>query len=176
MSRALADGRNDRLHRQRGRRRTLHLLDGATAKEKTAPKLPPGSVGGLSWHRGGKDLGFSLVSARSPADVYSLDIASGKVDRWTESETGGLNTARLAEPELVRWKSFDGRQISGFLYRPPAKFTGKRPVVITIHGGRSRNSGRPPRPRYFLDELGVAAVPQRASRLRQDVPPARHVV
>lgn len=137
---------------------TLHLLDAATDKEKPAPKLPPGSVGGLDWHRNSKDLGFGLVSARAPADVYSLDVESGKVDRWTESETGGLNTGRLAEPELVRWRSFDGRDISGFLYRPPAKFTGKRPVILNIHGG-PEGQFRPAflgRNNYFLDELGVA--------------------
>jgi dipeptidyl aminopeptidase/acylaminoacyl peptidase len=137
---------------------TLHLLDAATGKEKPAPKLPPGSVGGLSWHRNGKDLGFTLVSARSPADVYSLDVGSGKVARWTESETGGLNTSRLVEPELVRWKGFDGRQISGFLYRPPAKFTGKRPVILNIHGG-PEGQFRPTflgRNNYFLNEMGVA--------------------
>ena len=37
--------------------------------------------------------------------------------RWTESEIGGLVAAELSEPELIRWKSFDGREISGFLYR-----------------------------------------------------------
>src|SRR5713226_5817959 len=78
---------------------------------------------------------FNLVSARSTSDVYSLDLGMGKVERWTESETGGLSTESFSQPELVRWKSFDGRMISGFLYRPPARFTGKRPVVINIHGG-----------------------------------------
>src|SRR5207245_1176975 len=73
--------------------------------------------------------------ARSTSDVYSLDVQTGKVDRWTYSETGGLNTANFSEPQLIHWKSWDGREISGFLYRPPAKFTGKRPVIVNIHGG-----------------------------------------
>jgi dipeptidyl aminopeptidase/acylaminoacyl peptidase len=136
----------------------LHLLDTGTGKEKPTPKLPPGSVGDLDWHKNGKDLGFDLGSARSAADVYSLDVETGKVERWTESETGGLNTEQFAEPELVKWKSFDGRMISGFLYRPPAKFTGKRPVVINIHGG-PEGQFQPVflgRNNYFLNELGVA--------------------
>jgi hypothetical protein len=41
-------------------------------------------------------------------------VTSGKVERWTESETGGLNTSTLAEPELVKWKRFGDREISGF--------------------------------------------------------------
>jgi dipeptidyl aminopeptidase/acylaminoacyl peptidase len=136
----------------------LHLLDAATGKEKPAPKLPAGSVLGVKWHKNSRDLAFTLVSARSPADVYSLDVETGKVVRWTESETGGLNASDFAEPELVRWKSFDGRTISGLLYKPPPKFGGKRPVIVNIHGGPEAQS-RPSflgRNNYFLHELGVA--------------------
>src|SRR5262249_10333945 len=134
---------------------TLHLLDTATGKEKPAPKLPAGSVLGVKWHNNSKDLGFVLVAARSPADAYSLDVETGKVDRWTESETGGLNTSTFTEPELVRWKTFDDRSISGFLYKPPAKFTGKRPVIINIHGGPEAQfrPGFLRRDNYFLNEM-----------------------
>ncbi len=139
----------------------LHVIDTATQKEKALPKLPIGQVSGITWHRNNQDLGFTLVSARSTADVYSVNTQTGKVDRWTESETGGLNTANFAEPELVRWKSFDGKTISGFLYRPAAqKFKGKRPVIINIHGGPEAQF-RPTflgRINYYLNELGVAVL------------------
>ncbi|MBW4538022.1 MAG: S9 family peptidase [Myxacorys chilensis ATA2-1-KO14] len=138
----------------------LHLLDTATGKEKALPKLPIGQVSGILWHPNNQDLGFTLVAARSTADVYSLNVTDNKIERWTESETGGLNTANFSEPELVRWKSFDGKTISGFLYRPPAKFTGKRPVIVNIHGG-PESQFRPSflgRLNYYLNELGVAIV------------------
>jgi dipeptidyl aminopeptidase/acylaminoacyl peptidase len=136
----------------------LRLLDTKTRKEMPAPKLPLGLIGSLRWHENNRDLGFSMVSARSTADVYSIDVKSGKVERWTHSETGGLNTENLSEPELVRWKTFDGRMISGFLYMPPAKFTGPRPVIINIHGGPEGQArpGYMGRSNYFLNELGVA--------------------
>jgi dipeptidyl aminopeptidase/acylaminoacyl peptidase len=137
---------------------TLHLLSTATGKELRTPKMPAGSVLGVKWHNNSKDLGITIVSARSPTDVYSLDVETGKVDRWTESETGGLNTEGFSEPELVRWKTFDERSISGFLYKPAAKFTGKRPVIINIHGG-PEGQFRPGflgRNNYFLNEMGVA--------------------
>jgi dipeptidyl aminopeptidase/acylaminoacyl peptidase len=136
----------------------LHLLDTATGKRKPTPKLPTGVIGSVQWHENNRDLGFVITSARSPADVYSLDVTTGKIDRWTESETGGLNAATFVEPQLVTWKSFDGRDISGFLYNPPAKFTGKRPVIINIHGGPESQS-RPifqARNNYYLNEMGVA--------------------
>ncbi len=138
----------------------LRLLDTATGKEKPVPRLPIGVIAGLRWHENGRDLGFALSSARSTADVYSLDVKTGKIGRWTYSETSGLNTESFAEPELVRWKSFDGRMISGFLYRPPAKFTDKRPVIINIHGG-PESQHRPVilgRTNYYLNELGVVII------------------
>ncbi|MFN2499055.1 MAG: prolyl oligopeptidase family serine peptidase [Pyrinomonadaceae bacterium] len=136
----------------------LHLLDTKSRKEKAPPSLPAGIISGLRWHQSGKDLGFNFSSARTPADIYSLDVRTGKVERWTESETGGLNTNQFAQAELVKWTSFDGRSISGFLYRPPAKFTGPRPVVINIHGGPEGQSrpGFLGRSNFYLNELGVA--------------------
>ena len=138
----------------------LHVMDTATRKLKPAPQLPLGVIGGLRWHRNGRDLGFSMASARTPSDIYSLDAQSGQVTRWTYSETGGLNTQNFSEPQLIKWRSFDGREISGFLYRPPARFTGKRPVMVNIHGGPEGQS----RPgfigsnNYYIGELGVAMI------------------
>jgi dipeptidyl aminopeptidase/acylaminoacyl peptidase len=138
----------------------LHLLDTRTRKEKPVPSLPKGLISGISWHKNNHDLGFSISSARSSSDVYSLDVLSGKVERWTFSETGGLNTGNFPEPELIHWKSWDSRSISGFLYRPPAKYTGKRPVIINIHGGPEGQyrPGFAARWNYYLDELGVAMI------------------
>jgi len=137
----------------------LHLMDTTTRKELPKPKLPAGLIGGLMWHRNGRDLAFTVSAATSPGDCYSLDVTTGKVERWTRSETAVVTDA-FPEPELVRWQSFDGKMISGFLYRPPAKFTGKRPVLVEIHGGPEGQS----RPgflgsrNYLLNELGIALI------------------
>jgi dipeptidyl aminopeptidase/acylaminoacyl peptidase len=137
-----------------------HLFDTTTRKELPALKLPSGQIGGFAWHKNNRDLGFTLESARSPADAYSVDVTTGKVERWTESETGGLNTSDFAEPKLIHWKTFDDRQLSAFMYQPPAKFTGKRPVIINIHGGpegqfRPRFLGRN---NYYMNELGIVSI------------------
>lgn len=137
----------------------LHLLDTATGKELPVPKLPVGLVSGLLWHKNNRELAFGISSASSPGDCYSLDVTAGKLDRWTYSETA-VKTDGFREPELVRWKASDGKPISGFLYRPPAKFTGKRPVLIEIHGGPEGQS-RPDflgRWNYFVNELGIAII------------------
>jgi dipeptidyl aminopeptidase/acylaminoacyl peptidase len=135
----------------------LHLMATATGRELPVPKLPVGVAGGLIWHHNNRDLSFRLTSASHDFDCFSLNVASGKLERWTTSESA-VNTEGLREPELVRWKSFDGKMISGFLYSPPKSFTGKRPVMIDIHGGPEGQS-RPGFLRlsnYELNVLGIA--------------------
>ena len=140
---------------------TLHVLDLATGKQRILPKVPVGIIGGIQWHENNKDIAFTIASARTPSDVYSIDLGTGKLDRWTYSETGGLNASAFVEPQLVRWKSGDGLEVTGWLYKPnPQKFPGKRPIIVNIHGGPEGQSrpGFQGRNNYFLDEMGVAMV------------------
>ncbi len=158
----------------------LHLLDTRTGKALPAPELPPGvatrprfrpagGAGDAGDRRGAHELAFAVTWARAPLDVYSYDADAGRLQRWTASETGGLDAARFAVPKLVRYPTFDatGRQessrrtIPAFVYSPPAdRFPGRRPVMISIHGGPEAQT----RPRflfelnYLVDELGVALV------------------
>lgn len=138
----------------------LYLMSLATRRARPAAGVPTGVIGEVRWHPNARDLGFTVSSARTTSDVYSLDAASGVVTRWTESELGGLVAADLAEPALIRWPSFDGREITGFYYSPPTRFTGKRPVIINIHGGPEGQSrpGFLGRNNYFLNEMGVALI------------------
>jgi dipeptidyl aminopeptidase/acylaminoacyl peptidase len=137
----------------------LHLLDTATRRERPGPKLPPGLIARLAFGPGDRELAFGLQSARSALDVWSVDLASLELTRWTESESA-VDPSPYPDAELVRWKSFDGRTISGFVYRPPARFTGRRPVLIEVHGGPEGQSrpGFLGRRAYWVNELGIAVV------------------
>ncbi|MEO7318366.1 MAG: S9 family peptidase [Chthoniobacteraceae bacterium] len=139
----------------------LHLYNAGWHFELPKRKIPAGVIGGVEWHENGRDLGFTLSSARASRDVYSLDVTDGEVTRWTESETGGLDPAAFAEPELVTFPSFDGQKVSAFVYRPDAKkFPGPRPVIVNIHGGPEGQS-RPDflgRSNYYVNELGCAVI------------------
>ncbi|MFO1064015.1 MAG: prolyl oligopeptidase family serine peptidase [Pirellulales bacterium] len=138
----------------------VHLLDTATKKISAVEGLPQGVITLGKWHPKLPEFSMSISSARSTADVYSYDTEKSKVFRWTESELGGLVAEQLVEPELIKWKSFDGLEISGFEYLPPEQFSGKRPVIINIHGGPEGQS-RPTflgRNNFFINELGVAMI------------------
>ena len=136
----------------------VKILDIKTGGVRVVQGLPAGIVGSFKIAEWG-DIGITFTSARSAADAYSIDPKSLKVTRWTESETGGLDVTKNVEPELMTIKSFDGLQVSGFLYRPdPVKFPGKRPMLMNVHGGPEGQSrpGFQGRSNYLLNEMGVA--------------------
>jgi dipeptidyl aminopeptidase/acylaminoacyl peptidase len=138
----------------------LRFIDLATLKELPRPPLVQGVIEGLQWRPKSDEVGFHITSARSAGDVFSYDYKSNQLTRWTNGNNPELNTSEFVEPRLVKWKSFDGLEVSGFLYEPPKKFAGKRPVIINIHGG-PESQARPwfiGRGNYFVSELGVATI------------------
>ncbi len=144
----------------RGNTTDVQVLDVGTMKPRPLPALPVGVITRLAWRPNTRELGFTFANVKMAGDVYSLDTSLGTLTRWTTSEVGGFNPESLPPPEVIEWKSFDGLTISGILYRPPAKFTGPRPVMINIHGGPVRRSlpqfvGRS---NYLLNELGLAII------------------
>jgi dipeptidyl aminopeptidase/acylaminoacyl peptidase len=138
----------------------VHVRKADFEKDETLPQLPAGVVGVIRWHKNSRDLGFTVTNARGSGDAYSIDISTGKIERWTNSETA-VKTDAFPQAELVKWKTFDRKEISGFLYRPPsAKFPGKRPVLVVIHGGPEGQS-QPVflgRSNYYLNELGIVLI------------------
>ena len=138
----------------------LHLIELATTKELPVGQLPLGVISDIKWRGDSTELAFNFKSPTTPNDVYSVGVKDGSVEHWAKSVTNGLDTSKFVQPQLIHWKTFDGRSLSGFLYRPPSAFTGKRPVIIDIHGGPEEQY-RPAfgyTDNYFLNELGVAKI------------------
>ncbi len=140
-----------------------HLLDTATCKELALPELPRGIVFSPQFSPDGTQLAFALNSATSPSDVYAIDLADHRVERWTHSEVGGLDAGRFTQPRLIEYPTFDRvdgkpRTIPAFYYEPEGD--GPFPVVISIHGGPESQA----RPRFstntefLVAELGVAVL------------------
>ncbi|HVF59899.1 MAG TPA: S9 family peptidase [Thermoanaerobaculia bacterium] len=145
----------------------LHLLETASGRELPAPELPQGVADSLAFRPGSREVAFRLSWARSPSDVYSYDPEARRLDRWTESEVGGLDASRFAVPELVRFPTFDEtapgtrRTIPAWVYRPSAeRFPGPRPVLVSIHGGPEGQSrpGFQSANNYLVDEKGIVVI------------------
>jgi dipeptidyl aminopeptidase/acylaminoacyl peptidase len=115
----------------------LRLRDLVRGEDLPAPSLPEGTIGalgsGMSLSHDGSRLAIVWDQPARPPEVYVADTATGEARPVTESRAAGLSSLRLREPELIRYESFDGRQIPAWLYRPD----GDRPApfALAIHGG-----------------------------------------
>ena len=136
----------------------MHLLDLETGQTRTGPELPVGRIGGLRFSPDGELLGFSHSYAGSPGDAWTYAPASGELQRWTESEVGGLDTSRFRAPELIHYESFDGLEVPAFVHRPEG--SGPHPVIVSIHGGPESQArpGFSSTFQYWIHELGTAVV------------------
>ncbi len=138
----------------------LYILSTASNQYAPVTGVPVGVIGNIQWASDSKTLGISVATYNSAVDVYEYATDSKTLTRWTESELGGMDLSGMKEPTLISWKSFDGRMISGYKYSPAAKFSGKRPVIINIHGGPEGQSTPvfAGRLNYFLNEMGVCII------------------
>ncbi|MGY4395496.1 dipeptidyl aminopeptidase/acylaminoacyl peptidase [Sphingomonas sp. UYAg733] len=135
------------------------MTDLAGRRTKVQPKLPTGVLRALKFSPDGQRLAIGLTSTRTPGDVWSWDIGTGRLDQWTNSETGGIDISRIADPELVHFPSFDGRMIPAFVHKPLAR-TSPSPVIIWIHGG-PESQERPtfnPNIAFWTAELGATVI------------------
>ena len=135
----------------------VRRLGGGAAQLITA--LPKGVLLKMKFSADSKRLAINLESSTSPLDVWSYELANGKLDRWTFSETGGLDPASFVPATLIHYPTFDSRQIPAFLYEPQGAHA-KLPVIISIHGGPEAQE-RPdfsPVYQYWLKELGAAII------------------
>jgi len=141
----------------------LYLLDTKTFKYQAVQDVPIGLISGLSFSPNDKQLAMSLNTSQTPSDSFLLTLKQSPtkyadLNRWTFSEVGGLNTELFVVPELVRFESFDKRQIPAFVYKPNKK--GPHPVIISIHGG-PEGQARPyfsSNTQLWLNTLGAAVI------------------
>ncbi len=127
-------------------------------------ELPKGVVSGIEFDRQSRRLGFSMSTAASSSDAYSIDVKTRKLTRWTWSEVGGLSATTFVTPELVEITTFDGRKIPSWYYRPTAAEPGTPakpfPVIVSIHGGPESQAmaGFNVLVQYWVNELGAVVL------------------
>jgi dipeptidyl aminopeptidase/acylaminoacyl peptidase len=100
-------------------------------------KLPAmqADITGLNFQPHGSLMAF-YAEAAGPRDLYVSDLATGKVRQLTHALNPAIDPKDLVAPQVVRFKSFDGTEIPGLLYRPwAASPDAKVPGLVLVHGG-----------------------------------------
>ncbi len=136
------------------------LYDSTTLQALPVAQQPGINVSSVKLSPDGKALAYSGSSAAAPSEVHVIELGNQQVSLWAAADTAGMDTSVFQPKETIEWKSFDGRTISGLIQRPPKKITGKRPVLIEIHGGPEAQakldfSGRY---NYIINEMGIALI------------------
>ena len=109
-------------------------------KPLLAPTLPRGVVFETVWSQDGSRLAITLITPDDSADIWVWDTREGVVVRATHSATGGIPHEAFVAPSLVRYPTFDEREVPAFLYMPKEGEQRNLPVVVYVHGGPESQS------------------------------------
>ena len=97
-----------------------------------------------NWSQDGSFITFEYESPLLPPDLYRIDLSNKQVSQLTFSNPPAMQKNNKVIPEIVTYKSYDGLEISAFLYRPE-KSNGA--AILYPHGGPKDQYG------FFWDEL-----------------------
>ena len=119
------------------------ILDTLTDKEMKLKGLPAGNLGSIRFDEEEKRIAFTLSSDTSPTDIYLADLKSGNTTRLTSALNPAIDEDSLVTATVARFKSYDGVEIPGILYRPKgASAANPAPMVVLVHGGPGGQSRR----------------------------------
>ncbi|NDG27236.1 MAG: S9 family peptidase [Proteobacteria bacterium] len=113
------------------------LSNGLFQKPFSVPRNRDAVMGSPSFVREGTDkqFFFSETSTSQPTGVWLW--RGGKKIPWTQTAKSLIDNRCFASETLIKYPSFDGRQIPAFLFLPNDYAVNKRPIpfVIYSHGG-----------------------------------------
>jgi dipeptidyl aminopeptidase/acylaminoacyl peptidase len=81
--------------------------------------------------------GSTIAAAISiQTNIGDLFVIEGKPRQITNVNQELFSNIQQSEPEEIWYKSFDGRNIQGWILKPPNFDSGKKyPLILEIHGG-----------------------------------------
>lgn len=112
----------------------LRVFQAAGMKPVKLPAIQA-DITGLNFQPNGSMMAFYAESA-GPRDLYVSDLKTGKIRQLTHALNAAIDPKDLVPGQVVRFKSFDGTEIPGLLYKPlTASPSAKVPGLVWVHGG-----------------------------------------
>jgi dipeptidyl aminopeptidase/acylaminoacyl peptidase len=130
-----ADGRSIFVDSAEEGRANLKRIDAETGKVEPFTRGDH-SVFSYSATPDGSKTALLISSPTNIGDLFVMAGLPGHVDRLTHINDELFAALKLTEPEMIWYKSFDGRRIQAWVQRPPDFAPGKKyPLILDIHGG-----------------------------------------
>jgi dipeptidyl aminopeptidase/acylaminoacyl peptidase len=115
-------------------RTELRVFQAAGMKPVKLPEMQA-DINGVNFSPNGSQMAF-YAEAAGPRDLYVSDLKTGKVRQITHALNPAIDPQDLVPAQITRFKSFDGTEIPGLLYKPRAASpAGKVPGLVWVHGG-----------------------------------------
>lgn len=112
------------------------LFEHATGKPLKLPDFDDGDVLNVIISNSENKLLLTVGSSTSSPNLYLYDIPTKKLKQLTSTLSKKINQDDLAKAEVIRFKSFDGKEIPAIYYKPlQASKNNKVPALIWVHGG-----------------------------------------
>lgn len=112
------------------------LFDHATNKEVAFPEIKDGDVQGVIISPSEKNLLLSVGSSTSPNNLYVYNLESKQLKQLTATLNKAIDENDLVKAAVVRFKSFDGKEIPAIFYKPlQASKDNKVGALVWVHGG-----------------------------------------
>lgn len=112
------------------------LFDHKTGKKIDFPDLKDGDVQNVIISNSENKLLLTVGSSTSSANLYVYDIPTKTLKQLTSTLSKKIDQNDLVKAEVVRFKSFDGKEIPAIYYKPlQASENSKVPALIWVHGG-----------------------------------------
>lgn len=112
------------------------LFDHASGKEISFPEIKDGDVQGIIISPSEKNLLLSVGSSTSPGNLYAYNIQGKKLKQLTSTLNKEIDENDLVKAEVVRFKSFDGKEIPAIYYKPLQASAGNKVgALVWVHGG-----------------------------------------
>ncbi len=120
----------------RDARTEIKVTDAASGKRVSLPKLPDGDITALRIARDDSRIAFYLNGSRQPSNLFVCDLKGGEAKQLTENSSPRIDPKWLVDAEVARFRSYDGVEIPGILYKPhQASASTKTPALVWVHGG-----------------------------------------
>lgn len=105
--------------------------------------LPAGDLTGVRFSADEKALAVTVASDTSPSDIFVADVTTGTTRRLTTALNPQIDEKDLVEASVARFKSYDGLEVPGILYRPKgASAANPAHAIVLVHGGPGGQSRR----------------------------------